>query len=77
MRVACRELKCSYQKVRRFCRHYVRAQKDPAVAIKWALGLETRSANEQKTWKYQQDLEKGGLRQSVFRERLISKFISM
>lgn len=76
MRVACRELKCSYQKVRRLCRHYVRAQKDPAVAIKWALGLEIRSANEQKTWKYQQDLERGSERQSAFRERVLDGVIN-
>lgn len=69
MRVACRELKCSYQKVRRLCRHYVRAQKDPAVAFAWCLGTEHKSLTEPKTFKYQQDLEKGSLRQIAFKER--------
>ena len=77
IRVCCAELHISYQKVRRLCRHYVRASNDPAVAFAWCLGLEKRSLTEPKTFKYQQDLEKGSLRQVAFKERLISKFISM
>lgn len=52
---ACRELGISYQKVRRLCRHYVRAQEDPAVAIRWCLKLEKKSWNEPKTRAYWRD----------------------
>lgn len=77
IRVACRELDVSYQKVRRLCRHYVRASNDPAVAFAWCLGLEKRSLTEPKTFKYQQDLEKGSLRQMAFKERVIQGVLGM
>ena len=75
IRVACRELDVSYQKVRRLCRHYVRASKEPAVAFAWCLGTEHKSLTETKTFKYQQDLEKGSLRQSRFKERIKGKVL--
>lgn len=52
------KLHISNQKLRRLCRHYVRASKDPAVAIDWLLGKEKLKANEPKTFKYEQDLER-------------------
>lgn len=63
----CKELKISYQKVRRLCRHYVRASKDPALAVAWCTGEMRLSALEPKTWKYQQDLEKAAIRQERFK----------
>ena len=70
---ACIDLKISYQKARRLCRHYVRANKDPAVALKWMLGFEKLSHFEQKTFKYQQDLECGRERQERFRTNIQEK----
>lgn len=67
---ACLELRISYQKVRRLCRHYTRAQADPAVAVKWTLGLEKLSRFEPKTFKYQQDLECGRERQERFKANI-------
>lgn len=56
-RDACRCLGINYSNFRRFCRHYVRADKDPAVAVRWCLGLEKRKVREPKTWKFEQDQE--------------------
>lgn len=67
---ACHELKISYQKVRRLCRHYRRAAADPAVAIRWILGLEEMRADEAKTLKYSQDIERGRERQQDFQARM-------
>lgn len=68
---ASKALHISNQKLRRLCRHYVRANKNPAVAIDWLLGKEKLKANELKTWKYQQDLERRQDRvQNVFSESI-------
>lgn len=37
---ACRNLKISYQKVKRLMRHYEKASHNPAVALAWACGFE-------------------------------------
>ncbi|MBR1612071.1 MAG: hypothetical protein IJ671_00790 [Succinivibrio sp.] len=75
MRVCCEELHISYQKVRRLCRHYVRASKDPALAVRWCLGSEVLHSTEQKTWKYQQDLEKSYDRQEKLKDKMYQQFI--
>ena len=59
----------SYSKIRRYCRHYLRASKDPAVACEWLLGRKKRSPFETKTFKYAQDLEKGAERNLAYLER--------
>ncbi len=74
---ACKELKISYQKLRRLCRHYVRASKNPAVALAWLTGEEKLSVNEPKTYKYSQDLERGLERQTAFKSRQHSKMIEV
>jgi len=65
----CKSLKISYQKVRRFCRHYVRANRNPALAVSWCLGEAKLSPFEPKSFKYEQDLERGQDRQERFLER--------
>ena len=75
MRVCCAELHISYQKVRRLCRHYVRASKDPALAVRWCLGSEVLHSTEQKTWKYLQDLEKSYDRQEKLKDKMYQQFI--
>lgn len=70
MAQCCKSLKISYQKVRRLCRHYVRASKDPALAVAWCTGEKRLSALETKTWKYQQDLEKGAERNENFKNKV-------
>ena len=65
----CKTLKISYQKVRRLCRHYVRASRDPAYAVAWCTGEQKLSPFEAKTFKYEQDLEKGAERQLRFLEK--------
>lgn len=54
---------CEYKNVRRLYRHYVRAKEDPAVAIRWTLGVEKKSWREPKTNAYQHDQNKGKVRQ--------------
>lgn len=75
MRVCCAELHISYQKVRRLCRHYVRASKDPSLAVRWCLGSEVLHSTEQKTWKYLQDLEKSYDRQEKLKDKMYQQFI--
>lgn len=70
MAEACKALSVSNQKMRRLCRHYQRAAKNPAVALAWLTGKEPMRANEAKTFKYEQDLAKGRERQYVFKARL-------
>lgn len=57
MAEACYKLSVSYQKVRRLCRHYVKASKDPAVALEWIM-TNHNLCLEVKTWKYADDLER-------------------
>ena len=75
MRVCCAELHISYQKVRRLCRHYVRASKDPSLAVRWCLGSEVLHSTEQKTWKYLQDLEKSYDRQEKLKDKMYLQFM--
>ena len=65
----CKVVKVSYQKVRRLCRHYVRANQDPAVAVSWCTGEAALMGSEVKTEKYKIDLAKGCERKAKFRER--------
>lgn len=74
MRECCEKLNISYQKVRRLCRHYRRAEQSPIIAIKWCLGIEHKSAVEPKTFKYEQDLELSRVRQDRFKELVFDKF---
>lgn len=74
MKVLCDALHISNQKLRRLCRHYVRASKDPAVAVRWITGAEPLSPNEPKTFKYEQDLERGRERQDEFKARFAERF---
>lgn len=68
---ACRDLGISYQKLRRLRRHYVRAHKDPAVAIRWCLKLENKSWKKPRTGKYRSDLDHCIARQVKFKEKII------
>lgn len=65
----CKVVKISYQKVRRLCRHYVRANQDPALAVAWCTGEVVLEGSETKTEKYQIDLARGCGRKVKFRER--------
>ena len=58
----CRKRKVSYWKMIRLCRKYVRANKDPAVAARWILGLEQIEFNDIKTMFYFKDIELAKLR---------------
>lgn len=66
----CRAVKVSYQKVRRLCRHYVRASQNPAYAVAWCTGELALTAEEKKTEKYKADLERSNLRQVRFKDRV-------
>lgn len=68
MAEACYKLSVSYQKVRRLCRHYVKASKDPAVALEWILTGHDPCL-ELKTYKYQDDYIKSVLRCQNYRDR--------
>lgn len=72
-----RVLKISYQKLRRLCRHYARAAEDPAVAIRWILGVEKMRPDEPKTWKYVQDVERGRERQQRFQARMQDRILKV
>ena len=65
----CKTVKISYQKVRRLCRHDVRANQDPALAVSWCTGVAVLMESEVKTEKYQIDLVRGRKRKVKFRER--------
>lgn len=70
IREACHDLKISYQKVKRLCRHYQKAYVDPTVAVEWCLGSRPLVPSaEQKTFKYEQDKESGLLRQISYKAR--------
>lgn len=71
----CCKLKISYQKVRRLCRHYVRAHHDPVVAVRWCLGVDKLSHLEPKTPQYAQDLVKSYDRQEKFKDRIYQKVV--
>ena len=65
----CKAVKVSYQKVRRLCRHYVRASKNPALAVAWCTGEVVLAGTETKTEKYKIDLARGCERKAKFRAR--------
>ena len=69
MREWCRKFGQSWEKLRRLCRHYQRAYKDPAVACDWLLGRELLRPSEQRTFKYEQDKAHARARQEAWRER--------
>lgn len=73
LRQACKELHLNYFKAMRLCRHYVRANKDNSIAVKWLLGIEPFRANETKTFYYRQDIEAGYIRQSKYKDRLAQR----
>lgn len=69
LRECCAAVGVSYQKARRLCRHYVRAGRDPALAIKWC--VEGRvPPMEQKSFKWGQDAERGAERHCRFMEKV-------
>lgn len=75
MSLFCKEHGVSYQKMRRLCRHYMRAHKDPTIAAKWLLGIEPFKSNEPKTFLYEQDLLKSEERHSKFKDKMYRQFI--
>lgn len=75
LRVACEALDVSYQKARRLCRHYLRASKNPALALAWLTGDESKPAGEPRTDRYYEDLERSYARQEKFKDRLVGKAV--
>lgn len=73
MHELCESLQLSNQKLRRLCRHYVRASKNPVVAVRWMMGDEPLSPTEPKTFKYEQDLERGRVRQDEFKAKMADR----
>ena len=69
LRQCCDELKLSYSKVRRLCRHYVRASDNPALAVRWCLGDEILCPTEPRTVLYKHDMNLSGERQNKFQEK--------
>ena len=68
LKECCQDLHISYSKVRRLTRHYVRAHDDPILAVRWVIGEEYISYNEQKTEAYYKDMELAAERQMKFRD---------
>lgn len=75
----CKRNGVSWQKMRRLCRHYERARKNPAVAAQWMIDMrEGRTVNlekEPRTMQYRQDLERNRERQETFRERVVQRIL--
>lgn len=70
VREACHNLDLSYQKVKRLCRHFKRAEENPRIAIEWCLGKRKFIAElEPKTPKYKGDKELTIRRQQPYRDR--------
>lgn len=70
VREACHNLNISYQKVKRLCRHFKRAEENPRIAIEWCLGKEKFIPTlEPKTHKYKDDKELTIRRQQPYRDR--------
>ena len=65
--------------MRRLCRHYERARKDPAVAAQWMIDAkEGRSVHlelEPRTREYAEDLEKTRERQGPYREWVVQRIL--
>lgn len=69
-----RSYNVSYQKLRRYCRHYKRARENPAVACDWLLNRQILNhRKELKTIQYQQDLDNGRERQARFIDKIQNK----
>lgn len=75
----CKRNGVSWQKMRRLCRHYERARKDPAIAAQWMLdikeGREVHLELEPRTRAYAEDLEKTRERQGAYRERTVQRIL--
>ena len=70
----CKKFGFSYNKMRRLCRIYERAKKDPAIAARWLLNLDKLNKNsEPKTFIYIQEKELNAARQVIFRARKKAK----
>ena len=66
----CKKNGISYSKMRRLCRHYVRAKKNPSIAARWILGCEVFNiSTEPKTHEYFKDNELSRLRQIDFQSK--------
>ena len=66
----CRKRKVSYWKMRRLCRTYIRAHKDPAVAAKWILNIESLKRHQEPLTIYAiRDRELSKLRGICFRSK--------
>ncbi len=76
----CKRNGVSWQKMRRLCRHYERARKDPAVAADWMLaereGRTLSLEREPRTRQYRQDLERNRERQEAFRDRAFERILN-
>lgn len=72
LRQCCDELKLSYSKVRRFCRHYKRAEENPVLAVQWCVSGKV-PLNEPKTNMFRHDLEIARDRQREFQDRTKQK----
>lgn len=64
VRACCRVLSVDYGRLTRLRRKYVRAQRDPAVAVDWLLGAEPIPLGEPVTMAYRRDVGMGRLRAS-------------
>ena len=66
----CKKTGVSYHKMRRLCRKYLRAQKDPSVAARWLLGFEKiNRSKEPLTVSYIRDKELSQIRYIAFKTR--------
>lgn len=70
----CKKFNISLQKLRRFCRHYIRPSKDPSIACDWILSdYDPASEGELKTHKYYKDREKSYERHQRFLDKAKTK----
>lgn len=69
----CRTHGLSYSRMRRLCRTYVKARKDPAVAARWMLRPEELdSSKEPKTRAHLRDLRLGNARKVMHKARKVA-----
>jgi hypothetical protein len=76
LRQACDSLRISYLRVKRLCRHYVRAHRDPTLAIEWIITDTKIPKSEPKTAKYYHDQKLTNERVAKFRERIKTSIIN-
>jgi hypothetical protein len=74
LRECCKALKISYSKARRLTRHYIRASKEPVLAVDWIIKGKI-PFNEPKTYKYKDDLIVSEERYARFLERKKKDFM--